>query len=251
MSNPILYKYLDIEGAKKMLFYKNLQFTNATKFNDPLDCHPSLINFSNVPKERCKAWTAKDIEELVANKLENLRADTWIACLSKVYDSILMWSYYNSHRGVCIGLDTTELAKYINVSHGQVVCSSGCEVQYKNIIDKPDYFRDAVDFLYYQICTKAKAWEHEQEVRLFLINPFFHILRLPYQPDDDKLPDIMELRAYPRIANECFNSIYLGVNIRQKDKEDIIKLAREIKPTIKLYQMEVELNSFSLIPVEI
>ena len=34
---PILYKYLDIDGAKKMLSNSNLQYTNATKFNDPFD----------------------------------------------------------------------------------------------------------------------------------------------------------------------------------------------------------------------
>lgn len=45
-----LYKYLDFEGGRLMLKYRTLQFTNATKFNDPFDCHPDLFNFSNVPK---------------------------------------------------------------------------------------------------------------------------------------------------------------------------------------------------------
>lgn len=49
-----LYKYLDADGALKMLKYHNLQFTNATKINDPFDCHPSLIDFSNVPAEKCR-----------------------------------------------------------------------------------------------------------------------------------------------------------------------------------------------------
>ena len=33
-----------------MLHYRNLMYANATTFNDPLDCHPSLIDFSNVPE---------------------------------------------------------------------------------------------------------------------------------------------------------------------------------------------------------
>ena len=36
----------------------------------------------------------------------------------------------------------------------------GCsevEVQYKDIVEKPDYFRDAKDFFHYQLSTKAKA----------------------------------------------------------------------------------------------
>ena len=32
-----------------MLQNSNLQFTNATRLNDPFDCHPALFNYSNVP----------------------------------------------------------------------------------------------------------------------------------------------------------------------------------------------------------
>lgn len=38
----ILYKYLDIVGAKSMIGNRNLQFTNASQLNDPFDCHPKL-----------------------------------------------------------------------------------------------------------------------------------------------------------------------------------------------------------------
>ena len=36
----------------------------------------------------------------------------------------------------------------------------GCsevEVQYKDIVEKPNYFRDAEDFFRYQLSTKAKS----------------------------------------------------------------------------------------------
>lgn len=45
----ILYKYLDINGARWMIGNQNLQFTNASQLNDPFDCHPKLIDYSNVP----------------------------------------------------------------------------------------------------------------------------------------------------------------------------------------------------------
>ena len=51
---PILYKYLDIDGAKKMLSNSNLQYTNATKFNDPFDSHPSLIDSLKFPLKCAK-----------------------------------------------------------------------------------------------------------------------------------------------------------------------------------------------------
>lgn len=53
MSN-LLYKYLDINGAIMMLYYSDLMYTNATMFNDPFDCHPSLIDCSNVPAENVR-----------------------------------------------------------------------------------------------------------------------------------------------------------------------------------------------------
>ena len=60
---PILYKYLDIDGAKKMLSNSNLQYTNATKFNDPFDSHPSLIDFSKVPDRKSTRLNSSHIEE--------------------------------------------------------------------------------------------------------------------------------------------------------------------------------------------
>lgn len=38
MTSPVLYKYLDADGGLNMLKYHNLQFTNASRLNDPFDC---------------------------------------------------------------------------------------------------------------------------------------------------------------------------------------------------------------------
>ena len=56
----ILYKYLDIKGAKCMLWNKNLQFTNATQLNDPFDCHQKLLDFSDVPASKLQGWIPKE-----------------------------------------------------------------------------------------------------------------------------------------------------------------------------------------------
>ena len=98
MGEAKLYKYLDFNGGLMMLHYGNLQFTNATRLNDPFDCHPSLIGFSNVPKEACGGWTPKIIEELRRDPFRRTREEAWICSLSKIYDSILMWSYYSKQR---------------------------------------------------------------------------------------------------------------------------------------------------------
>ena len=90
MGEAKLYKYLDFNGGLMMLHYGNLQFTNATQLNDPFDCHPSLIDFSDVPKEACGGWTPEIIEELRRDPFRRTREEAWICSLSKIYDSILM-----------------------------------------------------------------------------------------------------------------------------------------------------------------
>ena len=245
--SKLLYKYLDINGAIMMLHYSDLMYANATTFNDPFDCHPSLIDCSNVPEEKRKGWPANVIEELHSNRLTNNREDLWICCLSKLYDSILMWSYYNKHEGVCIGLNMDHVAKYINVNYGTMVTTRGREVQYRDIVNKPDYYRDREDFFSYQVYTKAKAWEHEQEVRLFIYDPSPMFMKLlPFQHDKTEF-NHKEIRTFVTIGAECFESLYLGARINPTNKEKIIQLARTLNPNIKIYQMEADPNAFSLI----
>lgn len=246
MSN-LLYKYLDVNGAKMMLQSSNLMYANATTFNDPFDCHPSLIDFSNVPVDALRGWPADVIEDIESNRHINYRNDLWICSLSKVYNSILMWSYYNKHEGVCIGLNMDKVAKCIDVRYGMMATPYGIDVQYRDVVNKPNYYRDRDDFFNYQVYTKAKAWEHEQEVRLFIYkpSPMFMSL-LPFQRDKYSF-DNKEIRAFVRLSAECFESIFVGVKIDTGVKEDIIKLAKKLNPDIKVYQMHVNSSSFSVV----
>lgn len=246
MSN-LLYKYLDVNGATMMLYHSNLMYANATTFNDPFDCHPGLIDFSNVPLEECKGWTPEIVEDLRTNRHENYRNNLWICCLSKVHDSLLMWSYYNKHEGVCIGLNMDNVAKYIDVRYGLMATVRGKEVEYRDIIEKPVCRSFHGDYFDYQVFTKAKAWEHEQEVRLFVYKPspmFFRLL--PFQKDKQEF-DHKEVRTFIELGPECFDSIYLGVKISAKDKAEIIQYAKKLNPNIKIYQMEIDSNAFRVV----
>lgn len=243
-----LYKYLDFDGGVMMLYYKDLQFTNATQLNDPFDCHPALIDFSNAPKEACGGWTPEIIEELRSAPYRRTKEEAWLCSLSKIYDSLLMWSYYNKHQGICIGIDMEKARKYISNMHGNVMI--GCaeiEIQYKDIVEKPNYFRDAKDFYHYQLSTKAKAWEHEQEVRLFILDPWPSYMKLMPGQNDNKGPiDWKEMRAYFELGSECFDSVYIGANMKAEEKAKIIKVARMANPEIKIYQMEIDPKAFKL-----
>lgn len=244
-----LYKYLDANGGMMMLSHSNLQFTNSTRLNDPFDCHPSLIDFSQVPPEKTQVWDKEDVIAVESNHYELLRDKAWVCSLSKLHDSLLMWSYYGNHKGVCIGIDMEKADQYLSRIHCNVFIGAfEIEVQYKDIIEKPDYFHDAKDYYRYQLSTKAKAWEHEREVRLILIDPSlaFIPMALPYTPQEGETTDWKEVRAYPKIGGECFESLYLGIKIDEDDKEKIITIARKCNPNIKIYQMTIDPDAFRL-----
>ena len=253
MKSSILYKYLDAEGGLAMLSNSNMQFTNATKLNDPFDCHPSLIDFTQTPEDRTKIWGKENYIRLEQNRFERYRDKTWLCSLSKVNDSLLMWSYYNCHKGICIGIDIEKTDRYLSNIFGAINFGyQKFEVQYKNIIEKPDFFKSNKALWEYQLSTKAKAWEHEQEVRLVLDTP---TLMTPYYVpnnvekeifEDEEYVDNKEIRFIPKIGGECFYSIYLGVSINKEIKTQIINIARNLNPQIKIHQMKEDAEAFKL-----
>lgn len=248
-----LYKYLDADGALKMLENHNLRFTNATKLNDPFDCHPSLIDFSNVPAEKCRTFPANLIAEVESSPYKRTHEEAWICSLSKVYDSLLMWSYYGAHKGVCIGIDMTMTRNYLHIPNGVYLEAMEMEVQYRDVVEKPDYYRHKglVNYRRYQLSTKAKAWEHEKEVRLVLIDPLVGDIPCEYSQDackEDGLVDIKDVRFYPSIGKECFSALYLGVNIDKKKEQSLIETARNCNPEMNIYRMTIDPNAFRLVP---
>lgn len=189
------------------------------------------------------------IRMMQSDKYRRLRERAWVCSLSKVNDSLLMWSYYTFHTGVCIGLNMDKVAKFLHPMLGQIVYPEAMEVSYSDIVSKPDYFKEAKDFHHYQLCTKAKAWEHEQEMRLIIIDPNNSCMPMGTSYEQKNENDLIpwnEVRFYPPIGNDCFESIYLGINISQEDKESIVKIAKDLNPKIKIYQMKTNPTAFKL-----
>lgn len=69
---------------------------------------------------------------------------------------------------------------------------------------------------------------------------------LPGQNDDNGPIDWKEVRAFPKIGGECFDSVYLGIKMNTDEKSKIISVARKLNPNIKIYQMEIDANAFKL-----
>ena len=251
----ILYKYLNIEGAKCMLWNKNLQFTNASQLNDPFDCHPKLLDYSKVPERKLRGWIPEDFWRMKEeNDALNKRNSTWLCSLSKINNSILMWAHYcYNHKGVCIGLDLDKVMESVPPMFGQLYVNPiVLDVQYQDIIKRPDGFSNIAGSLFkYQWQTKAKEWEYEQEVRLVMPNPTSMYAALtPAQAKCNKETwDWREIHHYMQLKAECFESIYFGVNIDEQEKEKIIQFVlKKLNPHLNLYQMRVDADAFRLQP---
>ena len=121
------------------------------------------------------------------------------------------------------------------------------EVNYRDINQRPDYFKTYSTWSDL-LTTKAKAWEHEQEVRLITRDPVWARAGrdIPEELKQDELVDWKEIRHYPQLSADCFESVYLGVNILPRNKTKIVKLAKNLNPNIKIYQMTTEPEAFRL-----
>ena len=275
MEEGILYKYLDVEGGAAMLYNGNLMFTNATQLNDPFECHPSLIDYSNAPSEVVGPWNQKTIENLEVNHAEQLRNGTWVCSLSYVCRSILMWTFYaKNHQGVCIGIDMKKAEKYLDRVTGLFVGCPQIDVNYKELVERPDGFRDKLDFFTYQLGTKAKEWEYEQEARLICVNPSPMFMKLLQEEKKTRRCEVIcekicnainiiksifgknmdvpapidwrTIHAFADLGGECFHSLRLGVNIDKNKREKMIRVARQLNPEIKIYQMTIAPEAFRL-----
>lgn len=254
----ILYKYIDIKGGKLMLGNKTLQYTNATQLNDPFDCHPKLLDFSNIPDEMTNGWIPKEwLQHKEENRALNRRNDTWLTSFSKRYDSILMWAHYcYNHKGICVGLNQDKVLACVPPMFGTISSEPQVvEVNYADILERPDPSKCSWN---YQFLTKAKEWEYEQEVRLVMDKP--HPSYAAFTPEQakeadenkSKVWDWKEIHHYQPLKGDCFESIYFGINIDPKEKEKIINFAlKEINPDIKLYQMRLDEDALRLKAEEI
>ena len=224
----ILYKYLDIDAAVTMISNHNIQFTRSTQLNDPFDCHEELLDFTNPPENLCTQYTPSLTTKIFRETIGKARENIYICSLSKVFDSILMWSYYNSHRGVCIGLNINDIYYYLEKL--DTAPSPPFEVKYRETINKLNYFSPKEKAIKYFVETKSADWKHEEEVRMFLT-------QLPHSKSNYYRATIL-----PR----HFHAVYLGVNISPENKIKVIETISQLNTSINIYQMEPDIYSFKL-----
>jgi hypothetical protein len=111
------------------------------------------------------------------HKMANQRDSIYVACLSAVYDSILMWSYYGQdHKGVCIEFEIEEDPRMLSKVE---YCTERPTVQMEKLMkdlcgkifaqkNSSEINQDPIllPLVVQPYISKAKDWEHEQEYRL-------------------------------------------------------------------------------------
>ncbi len=230
---PILFKYRNYsnEYNRKILFDFELFLASTTMFNDPYEgsipftYDPQDLTPENIfikmrqlaiaenpdwsesqIQEYCFEGQQKNllqdeahIQEFNETNREDIDKTFGILSLTPKPLNYLMWSHYaDSHKGFCIGFDTTLLYDVVNGSLGPVY--------YEDEVPKLRLFGDTFDFHSKQLATKSKVWEYEEEFRIVKSNASKETIKYP---------------------KEMIKQIYLGCKMEFEDKNKIINFAKD------------------------
>jgi hypothetical protein len=175
----VIYKYVSLKTALKIIDNNSLLFSSPQSYNDPFDLTNSLIDKKfddKILKEWFEksgngAYSSEQLNELfektrndpqtiltnLENTLNKHKSQIGITCFSKSHLKTLMWSHYaDKHAGVCMGFNIVP----IGISNFTLL-----EVNYANEIKPLNYFLNKPFCIMYWLYTKSKIWAYEEEVR--------------------------------------------------------------------------------------
>jgi len=171
-----LYKYLPPERID-VLENGTIAVSLPTERNDPFD-ELAAVDWDTSDEELERQHATRQIQSPleeykafqrlqksqrsgeVAERLRGKQAESFGAiCLSRVWDSIPMWSYYaHEHRGFVVEFDETHVAFQAQFGNGIVPIVYGNRSLVRGKLNLKEPLPQTI---------KAPAWSHEQEMRLF------------------------------------------------------------------------------------
>ena len=201
--------------ACKKLIQKTKTYEKVPSLNS------SLKRLSNLdPKLKVKIDRVyTDFEKKTIDPIKMLADQALISCFSRRYDSILMWSHYsNSHKGLCIEIEE-DRPDFQNVIYSK----KRAQFDFINIVKRilgADFLGQNVDLTdqkyNYSILkpffTKSLDWTYEEEVRC-VISSNNHTIQ-GYELDD-----------FVPYLHVNVSKIYVGINIKDDDLNEVLKLA--------------------------
>lgn len=232
LASPSLYKYVDIAGLRRIL-QGSIRFTQPSAFNDPFELlpeivipvdeperpisisfdimakrrHPPVGEVENVP-DKCRASdpTSRDI-------VQQLNSLIGILSLSRINDSLLMWSHYaDQYAGAVIEFDGSH-----EFFAGQI------DVEYRQLRPKKNlnvYLDPHEPVPVSELCAKSDQWKYESEVRV--------IRRLSECEKNEK-----DKRGFPvysqRIPTEAIKAVILGERTKVPEQREIYASVKDTK----------------------
>ncbi len=183
-----LYKYGSLNEHSEVLFSTpQVWFSAPSQLNDPFECRPWLTfecnkdefvgKFSKLLKDKRFLTKEESTEKAIEIYLQGRHHDPYVCeefrwdiaqmlenkiglyCLSRIPDSILMWSHYgHEHEGYCLEFEATDHT---------VMFGEAQPVLYSDSYPIVEYFKTPkekqIDLVF---LTKYKSWAYEQEWRI-------------------------------------------------------------------------------------
>jgi hypothetical protein len=181
------------------------------------------------------------------HKMANQRDSIYVACLSAVYDSILMWSYYGQdHKGVCIEFEIEEDPRMLSKVE---YCTERPTVQMEKLMkdlcgkifaqkSSSGIKEDPVllPLVVQPYISKAKEWEHEQEYRLIFPEQILDELNIKKKMCSDGKERYM--------YDVKITKVFFGTSMPEDNKIAL----REIIPThVEIVEMKISDNKYELL----
>jgi hypothetical protein len=176
---------------------------------------------------------ATNISPEINAQIRSVMADTSIFCVSETHDNLLMWSHYaQNHTGAVIKfLALPEVDSPLIVAQPVQYTIRMPRREFASMLDFQKSLTETVELI---TLTKSDVWAYEKEWRIVAG------LR-------DKTQSY-EILSY---APEKVGAVYLGCEMTDDDKQELIGIARRLYPQAKLYQAEKHLREFALTFTEI
>jgi hypothetical protein len=230
---PLLYKCCAFNEWTPRIFQNNeLYFRSPNDFNDPFD---SIVKFiSKGSRQQRKRvfednWQRNDLDlsrrqrqtltkhyktqrgsdELAGeleDRLETIRRQAGMCCMTEKKDDILMWSHYaGRHSGFCLEFRTDD-----------PFFSNARPVSYSGTLPCANVLLPGLDEVTTKgLLTKAKEWEYEREWR------------------------IIDLRIDARVRQfppAVLHGVILGCRILDNDKQQVVERCKARSPRPILYE---------------
>jgi hypothetical protein len=243
-----LYKYGRLTEYSEVLFSAGqIWFSPPPQLNDPFECRPwftfegteeqiveklvrrfrlqNPLMTQDTATEKAKAILLQGRhrdpgtwEALRKYVRENLDREIGLYCMSRVPDSILMWSHYaHDHQGYCLEFEATDHTP---------VFGETLSVLYRDAYPTVDYFNtpneEQVNLTY---LTKYTGWAYEQEWRIV---------------DFQNGPG---LRAYPP---ELLRAVIFGLRMPDGDKARIKQWVSRRGHAVRFFQAAQHDHKFSI-----